>query len=320
MPTILVGVSPDRMTEDHLKQIRSAAPGYRVLFTQNEDEVEAALDEIEIVVGDFPRDWLNRAHNLRWMQQWGAGADWLMRHPEAVEKEFILTSASGVHAIPITEHIFAFLFGLARNFQGAMRDQMAHRWGKSRIDDLFELPDKTMLLVGVGAIGAQTARVAAALDMKVIGVRRDPSIPAPGVTRMIGADRLLDTLPEADFVVLTVPLTHETEGMIGERELRAMKPSAYLINIGRGKTVDQSALVRALQEGWIAGAGLDVVDPEPLPADSPLWDMPNVILTSHYSGLTPYYDDRALSIFLDNLRRYQSGEEMRNVVDKEAGY
>jgi len=320
LPTILVGTDPDRMTEEHLAQIREAAPGYDVLFTQNEDKVEAALEEIEIVVGDFPRDWLSRATNLRWMQQWGAGADWLMRHPEVAEMDFVLTSASGVHAIPITEHIFAFLFGLARNFQGAIRDQVAHHWRKSNMHDLFELPGKTMLIVGVGAIGEQTARVAAALDMTVIGVRRDPSVAADGVSRMIGTDHLLDVLPEADFVVVTVPLTHETAGMFGEREFRAMKPSSYFINIGRGKTVDQAVLVQALEEGWIAGAGLDVVDPEPLPADSPLWDMPNVILTSHYSGLTPHYDDRALAIFLDNLRRYQAGEEMRNVVDKKIGY
>jgi phosphoglycerate dehydrogenase-like enzyme len=320
MRTILVGLPSERITEEQLEQIRQAAPEYRILFTQDDDEVEAALDDIEIVVGDFSRDLLAKARNLRWLQQWGAGADWLMRHPEAVEMNFILTSASGVHAIPITEHIFAFLFALGRAFHRALRDQVTHTWRKPEPDQLFELPEKTMLLIGVGAIGEQTARVAAALDMRVVGVRRDPSVPAAGVERMVGTDQLLDVLPEADFVVVTVPLTHETEGIIGERELRAMKESAYIVNIGRGKTIDQEALVRALQEGWIAGAGLDVTDPEPLPATSPLWDMENVIITSHYSGLTPYYEQRALEIFLDNLQRYQAGEEMRNVVDKSLGY
>lgn len=320
MRTILVGLPPDRITEAQLERIHEAAPGYRVLFTRDDDEVEAALDDIEIVVGDFPRDMLAKARNLQWMQQWGAGADWLMRHPEAVDMAFVLTSASGVHAIPITEHILAFLFALGRGFHRAMRDQVTHTWRKPEPDQLFELPEKTMLLIGVGAIGEQTARLAAALDMHVIGLRRDPSVAAPGVERMVGADQLLEVLPEADFVVLTVPLTYETEGMIGERELRAMQESAYIVNIGRGKTIDQKALVRALQEGWIAGAGLDVTDPEPLPAESPLWDMENVIITAHYSGLTPYYDRRALEIFLDNLQRYQAGDEMRNVVDKSLGY
>jgi phosphoglycerate dehydrogenase-like enzyme len=137
---------------------------------------------------------------------------------------------------------------------------------------------------------------------------------------MVGPEQLLDLLPEADFVVLTVPLTHETGGMIGERELRAMKPTAYIVNIGRGGTIQESALVRALQEGWIAGAGLDVFEVEPLPADSPLWSMENVIITPHYAGATPAYNERALEILLDNLRRYRAGEPLRNVVDKMAGY
>jgi phosphoglycerate dehydrogenase-like enzyme len=127
-------------------------------------------------------------------------------------------------------------------------------------------------------------------------------------------------LPEADFVVLTIPMTHETQGLIGEPELRAMKPTAFIINIGRGGTIQEQVLIRALQEVWIAGAGLDVFETEPLPADSPLWDMENVIITSHYSGLTPHYHERAMDIFLDNLRRYQASEPLRNVVDKELGY
>lgn len=320
MSIILVGLPPYRIDEAQLAQIREVAPDKQILFTQDQDQIEAAIDEIEVVVGDIPRHLLPRARHLRWMQQWGAGADWLMRHPEAAEMDFTLTNASGVHAIPITEHIFAFLFSLARGFPKAMRAQVHHEWTRFDSDELFELPDKTMLLIGVGAIGEQTAKLANALDMRVIGVRRDPSQGVPGVMRMAGPDQLLDVLPEADFVVLTVPLTQETEGMIGERELRAMKETAYIINIGRGKTIDQAALLRALQEGWIAGAGLDVTEPEPLPADSPLWDMPNVIITPHYSGLTPYYNERALEIFLDNLKRYQAGEPLFNVVDKTLGY
>jgi len=137
---------------------------------------------------------------------------------------------------------------------------------------------------------------------------------------MYGPDRLLDLLPEADCVVLTIPLSHETQGMIGERELRAMKPTSYLINIGRGGTIQQPALIQALRAGWIAGAGLDVFEQEPLPTTSPLWELENVIMTAHYAGLTPAYDQRALAIFLGNLRRYRAGEPLENVVDKVAGY
>jgi phosphoglycerate dehydrogenase-like enzyme len=317
---ILIGLEAERVTEEQLEEIRRATPDRQVVRTQDHGEIESVVDEIEIVVGHLPQELFARATKLRWMQQWGAGADWLMDHPEAVEMDFVLTSASGVHAIPITEHIFAFLFGLGRGFHKAMRAQVERKWRKPQDEELFELPEKTMLLIGVGAIGEQTAKIAAALNMRVIGVRRDPSVGAEGVDQMVGNDQLLDVLPEADFVVLTVPLTQETEDMIGERELRAMKQSAYIVNIGRGKTIDQDALIRALQEGQIAGAGLDVTDPEPLPEDSPLWDLENVIITAHYSGLTPHYNERAMEIFMDNLHRYQAGEELRNVVNKNLGY
>jgi phosphoglycerate dehydrogenase-like enzyme len=172
----------------------------------------------------------------------------------------------------------------------------------------------------VGAIGGRTAEVAAALGMRVWGVRRDPSLGAPGVEAMYSPEQLPDVLPEADFVVITAPLTHETRDLIGERELRAMKPTAYIVNIGRGGTIHEDVLIRALQEGWIAGAGLDVFAAEPLPVDSPLWEMENVIITGHYAGMTPCYDERALDIFLDNLQRYRAGQPLKNVVDKKLGY
>ncbi len=294
----------------------------QLLVTEDRDEMEAALDDIEIAACQFPRDLLLRARNLRWYQQWAAGANWLLRYPEAAEMDFVLTSASGVHAIPISEHIFALLLAFARMIDQSVRCQTRGEWmpDEQKKKNVFELAGKTMVLIGVGAIGERTARVATAFGMRVLGVRRNPDRGAAGVEAMFGPDRLLDVLPEADFVVITVPLTEETRGMIGERELRAMKPTAYLVNIGRGGTVDESALVRALEEGWIAGAGLDVFETEPLPEDSPLWRMENVIVTAHYAGFNPHYDERAMAIFLDNLRRYRAGEPLRNVVDKKLGY
>ena len=321
MKTILLNFEPNTLPETQLAQVQALAPDMRVLVTHDRDEIESVLDEIEITAGGFPRDLLPGALNLRWLQQWGAGADWLLRYPEAADLEFVLTNASGVHPIPISEHILAFLLAFGRGFHRALRAQARHEWfSYDRQNGLFELVGKTMLLVGVGAIGERTAQVAAALGMRVLGVRRDPARDVPGVEAMVGSDRLLDLLPEADFVVLTVPLTRETQGMIGERELRAMKPTAYFINIGRGGTVQERALIRALQEGWIAGAGLDVFETEPLPGDSPLWKMENVIVTAHYAGSTPHYHERAMAIFLDNLRRYQAGKPLRNVVDKRLGY
>ena len=321
MAIILLGFEPGTLSDDQLDRVRTAAPGFHVLVTRDSDEIEAALDEIEIAAGSFPRDLLPKARNLRWFQQWGAGADWLLRYPEAIDLDFVLTNASGVHPIPISEHIMAFLLTFARGFHRAICAQVNREWiDQEEKGGLFELAGKTMVLVGVGAIGERTAQVAQAFGMRVLGVRRDPAVGAPGVETMFGPDDLLDLLPEADFVVLTVPLTHETRGMIGERELRAMRPDAHIVNIGRGGTIQEQALARALEEGWIAGAGLDVFETEPLPDESPLWGMDNVVITSHYSGLTPHYHERALDIFLDNLRRYRAGERLHNVVDKELGY
>jgi len=321
MGMILLNFEPDTLSDEQLAQIRMLAPDMPLLLTRDRTEIEGALDEIEIAAGGFPHDLLSRARNLRWLQQWGAGADWLLRYPEAVDLDFVLTNASGVHTIPISEHILAFLLTFARGFHRAVHAQSRRQWlHDSEQLGLFELAGKTMLLIGLGAIGARTAQVAAALGLRVLAVRRNPSLSVPGVEAIFAPDRLLELLPKADLVVLTVPLTHETRGMIGERELQAMKPTAYLVNIGRGGTIQEAALIQALRKGWIAGAGLDVFETEPLPENSPLWEMENVLITAHYAGATPHYHERALAIFLDNLRRYRAGEPLRNVVDKKLGY
>ena len=321
MSIILLYFEPEKLREEWLAQMQATAPDMDVLVSRDRDEIESVLDEIEIAVLSFPRDLLPNARNLRWFQQWSAGADWLLRHPEAVELDFVLTSTSGLHAIPITEHIFALLLAFARRIDRSVRHQTRREWMPyEQKQTVFELAGKTMVLIGVGAIGERTAQVAGAFGMRVLGVRRNPEKNVPGVERMFGPDRLLDVLPEADCVVVTAPLTSETRKMIGERELRAIKPTGYLINIGRGGIIDESALIYALDDGWIAGAGLDVFEEEPLPEDSPLWDADNVIITAHYAGITPAYDERAMAIFLDNLQRYRDGKPLRNVVDKRVGY
>jgi phosphoglycerate dehydrogenase-like enzyme len=292
----------------------------QVRMTRDLDEIESLLPDVEIAVGGVPHHLVSRATSLRWLQQWGAGADWLLRTPEAVQHDFVLTSASGVHAIPISEQIIGYLLAFARGLHRSICAQVKHEWHRETKQSLFELANKTMLLVGVGAIGARTAEIAVALGMRVLGVRRDPQNELPSIEAMYGPNHLLEVLPLADCVVLTVPLTQETNGLIGEPELRAMKPTAYIVNIGRGATIDQDALIQALQEGWIAGAGLDVFTPEPLPQDSPLWDMENVIITGHYAGMTPEYDKRALEILLENLSRYRTGQKLINIVDKTLGY
>lgn len=321
MKTILLGVDDWELSEADLTEIRAIAPDYELLLTKDRKQIEARLTEIEIVFNSFPHELIPQAPNLRWIQQWGAGADWLMRHPEATAMaQLTITNGSGIHPIPITEHIFGLILAFGRRLHTQMRQQVRNEWHSMPGETLFELPGKTMLLIGVGAIGARTAQVATALGMRVLGVRRDPSMNVEGVDALFGRDALPELLPQADFVVLTVPLTHETRHIISHAELHAMKSSSYIINIGRGGTIDEAALVTALQEGWITGAGLDVTEVEPLPPDSPLWQMENVIITAHYAGATPVYRKRLIPLFLDNLRRYVAGESLRNVIDKQLGY
>jgi len=293
----------------------------RVVVTNVRAEMEAVLADVEIAAASVPRDLILAAPKLRWYQQWAAGADWLQAHPEAVGRDFVLTSTSGIHAVPISEHVLAMMLMFARDMPRSMRAQLRHEWPKGEGKaSTFELPGKTLLVVGLGAIGRRTGQLASAFGMKVIGVRRNPGQQVEGVESIVGPGQLHAVLPLADMVLLALPLTEETRHMFGAAELRLMKPTAYLFNVGRGASVDEAALIEALRQRRIAGAGLDVTETEPLPADSPLWEMENVILTPHYSGGMASYNEKALEIFTDNLRRYQAGEPLRNVVDKRLGY
>ncbi len=321
MKTILLGFTNDDLAQADLAEIAAIAPAYHLLVTTDRQQIEANLADIEIAVKSFPYERIPQATNLRWIQQWGAGVDWLLRHPEATMLDRLtVTNGSGIHPVPITEHILGLILAFGRGLHTQIRQQTQRKWQSPTWDRLFELPGKTLLLIGVGAIGERTAEMATALGMRVLGVRRDPTVAAAGVAEMYGPGALPQLLPQADIVVLTVPLTHETRNLIGEAELRLMKSTVCIINIGRGGTIDEAALIEALQEERIAGAGLDVVAVEPLPQESPLWAMENVIITAHYAGATPIYDERAMPIFLENLRRYVAGEPLHNVVDKQLGY
>jgi phosphoglycerate dehydrogenase-like enzyme len=318
MSIILIAVPQEIITAEVRERIRELQPDLRLVVTESREEIAQIMDEIEIAAGHFPIEWITRAPRLRWFQQWGAGTDWLMRNEEAANKDFILTNASGVHAIPISEHILAMMLAFSRCLPQATRAQDRREW--TREMGAFELAGKTMLLVGVGAIGRRTAQIASAMGIRVLGVRKNASREMPEIDQMLTPETMFEQLPNADFVVLTIPLTEETRNMFDSRAFEQMKPDSYIINIGRGGTIDEPALIAALQSGKIAGAGLDVFADEPLPEDSLLWQMDNVIITAHYSGETPHYDERAFHIFMDNLERYSKGAPMKNVVDKKRGY
>ncbi len=316
-----------KLESRHLEAIRTAAPEARIVVLadrqEKEEKVGEFLPEADVIVANPYWETkllaeINAARNLRWVQQFSAGANWLMDYPAIAQSDILLTSASGVHAIPISEHIFGFMFCLARDIASAIRDQKERKW--SRRHRVTELEGQAMGLIGLGAVGEKTAQKAKALNMRVFGIRRRPGFSSAWVDRMYRPENIMEMLPQIDWLVLTAPLTHETKGMIGERELQALKKSSYLINISRGPVVQEPALIKALQEKWIAGAGLDVFAEEPLPPSSPLWEMDNVIITAHYAGSTPHYVDRLMAIFLENLRRYQAGESLLNLIDKQAGY
>ncbi|MGB0388481.1 MAG: D-2-hydroxyacid dehydrogenase [Ardenticatenaceae bacterium] len=307
------------LSEVQVAEVKEVAPDANVVRTRDENQIEAILHDLEVVAGWVPRELVLKAPGLRWMQQWWSGADWVLSTPDA-KRDFVLTNMSGVHPIQMSEHILGLMLAFSRQLHNAIRAQSRNEWRRVPGETLSELAGKTILLVGVGAIGQRTAQVASAFGMRVLGIRRSPSKSVPHVEKMLPPDQLLSILPEADFVVIAAPLTPETRGMIGQAALQRMKKTAYLINIGRGEIVDQACLVQVLQKGGIAGAGLDVFEKEPLPKESPLWQMENVIITAHYAGASQGYHQRAFAIFIDNLRRYQAGEPLRNVVNKELGY
>ncbi len=317
---IHLGIDLKAYPDGAVERVRSRAPDHEILVTTDRRQIEARIDQIEVSLARFPHDLFESARRLKWYQQAGAGADWLNRYPAVRGLPFTLTSASGVHAIPISEHMFGFLLALARAFPKAVRGQANGVWTRIDDEDIYEIAGKRVLVLGLGAIGERFARLCAANDMEVVGLRRNPQIPAAGVGKMVGMDELHDELPHTDIVASTLPLTSETHHFLGREEFDLLKDGAIVVNIGRGATIDEAALVDALRSGKVRAAGLDVFETEPLPRESPLWEMEQVLITAHYSGLTPKYNERVFAIFQDNLDRYLRGEPLRNVVDKALGY
>ena len=308
------------MDRDHLEQIRGAYPKIDFTVCTEQAQIPDALADADAVIGwgRYDATTLAGAPKLRWIHTFGAGVDTLLS-PELIDGEIVVTNNSGVRGPNIAEHVLAMMLGFARGLPEIMRYQTKREWHDAE-RGVFELGGQTLGVVGLGDIGQALAWRANALGMKVIGVRRNQSDPPRGVEHVHPLDELHEFLSEADHVAICLPLTSTTRKMFGAVEFAAMKPSAYIYNIGRGAIIDQEALVAALQAEQIAGAGLDVTDPEPLPADSPLWDMTNVQITCHTSGATPYNWERGMEILIDNLDRFDRGEPMRNVVDKDAGY
>ncbi len=278
----------------------------------------ALLAQAEVLFATrIPPDITSRAPDLRWIQFTSAGVDHLW-HPTLGAANVTVTSSKGIHAIPMAEFVLSAMLMFAKQWPRLLRQQQAHQWQKFVVS---ELHGKTLILLGIGEIGRAIARLGKACGMLLIGVRRHADRGLVGdIDEVYPASQLREILPRGDFVVSTLPLTASTRGMLEESMFRAMQPSAVFINVGRGRTVRQEALLRALREHWIAGAALDVLDPEPLPPDHPFWDLPNVLLSPHMGADAAMIMERMTEVFYDNLHRYAAREPLRNVVDPAEGY
>jgi phosphoglycerate dehydrogenase-like enzyme len=300
---------------------RFAARGLGIAHAQvrTVDDLAAQVGNADVVCVSmhWRNELLARAPRLRFVQSISAGTD--QYDKAAFQAAGIrLASGAGVNANAVAEHALAMMLALQRLLHTGRDHQRAGHW-RPMISDLTqreaELAGKTLVIVGMGRIGSRLARFAKALDMQVIGVRRSPADGAAGADRIVATADLRSVLPQADVLVLACPLTPETENLIDAPTLAALRPDAHLINVARGKVVDEPALIGALQQGRLAAAGLDVTRDEPLPAASPLWAMPNVLLTPHTAGETRAYEDNVIDILVENLGRLQRGEPtLRNQV------
>jgi phosphoglycerate dehydrogenase-like enzyme len=283
------------------------------------EELAQHLPEADVLVVSML--WRNElagmAKKLKFIQSISSGVDWYDK--EVLQAHGIrLASAAGVNAVAVAEHAMSLILALSRRLPEARDNQRARLW-RGMISEIAtredQLTGKTILIVGLGRIGARLARLAKAFDMRVIATKRDPGTAPEGADAVYGQERLRELLEQADIVAITCPLTPETENLIDAGALAVMRPTAHLVNVARGRIVDEAALIAALQQGRIAAAGLDVTREEPLPADSPLWAMPNVLLTPHTAGETQRYEDAVIDILLENLERLWRGEStLRNQV------
>jgi phosphoglycerate dehydrogenase-like enzyme len=313
------------LSSERLKELKMLAPNLRILAGLSREQALAHAAEAHGIDGRFASaEFLERSPNLVWVQAMSAGVDHLMRiQPLKTSEKIVLTNMRAVHAPAIADHAFAMLLTLTRNMREHAADQSQGRWDRGADDDgprPIALQGRTMLVVGLGGIGSEVAQRAHGFGMRVTAIRRSDA-PAPEYVARVGhATNLLAMLPEADVVAICLPLTPQTEGLFNEAAFGAMKQGSYLINIARGRIVDTAALLGALDSGRLAGACLDVTDPEPLPPDHPLWKKTNAVITPHVAADAELTEERRWTLLRENLRRFAAGEPLLNVVDKQAGY
>lgn len=305
---------------EHEEAIRNTLPGLQVVRAHEESELLQRGTDCDVLLtwGMYrPSLFASAATRLKWIHVLSAGFDGVMSIPEIRDKRIRLTSTRGIHGLTIAEHTLCMMLMFTRGFHMYRDWQHQREW--RRYNQADEIAGKTVAVVGVGEIGRVIAQKCKLLDMRVLGVGRR-AVEEKFLDGFYLAKDLPAALSLSDYVVIAVPLTPETRGWFGERELHSMKKSAYLFNVARGPIVDGQALVKALKEGWIAGAGLDTVDPEPLPKEHELWSLPNVIISPHAAAISPYYMHRAVKVFCENLDRFDQGKPLLFEFNWDKGY
>ncbi len=309
----------DSGVEDrHVEQIKAVSSEVEVLDLPSEGEILEAMPDVDVVFGRFTPGMLERGRRLRWVQVTSAGVDGVL-FPQFVDSDVVLTSAKGIVGVHLADHAMGLLLTLARGIHTAIRNP---RWDQRMPirDASWELEGMTMGIVGLGGTGRELAARADAFGMRIIAVDPVPVELPPQVEACRTMDGFDDLLGQSDVVAVCAPLTPETEDLFDERAFGLMRDHALLINVTRGKIINEAALMDALAGGAIGGAGLDVTPQEPLPDDHPLWNMSNVVVTPHASGGSPVRGDRIVDLFCENLRRHLGGEDLLSVIDKSKGY
>ncbi len=308
----------DQIQDDTAGKLKQLVPEYDFIDAREPAERDKHLPKANILYGFLPLEKYPEALQLQWVQLASAGVS---RRLCAIAKDrgFLVTNLAGLYGPSIAEHTLTVMSMLSRNLHTALRNQTGCYWDNSIAKTMSNLSRKTLALVGLGDIGRAVARLAQSFGMQVLGTRRHPQ-PTSYVDHVFPVSELHNMLPEADFVVVTVPLTPETETLLGEAELALMKPGVFLVNVSRGAVVDEGALLKFLQTGHIAGAALDVFTQEPLPANHPFWTLPQVIISPHYCGDTVNNSSLPLERFTRNLRAWQKGEPFEHIVNLDLGY
>lgn len=308
--------------EEGIAELKKAAPNVRIVVVRSRDEaIEHAKDAHGADASLASPEFIAAAPNLVWAHWGSAGIERLLSNRPLIESErIVLTNSRAVSGPVIADHAMAMLLMLTRNMRVHEQNQAQGRWGGRDARGGTALEGRTMLVVGLGGIGGEIAQRAHGFGMRVMGTRRSDA-PSPDYLERVGKPaELLEMLPQADVVAIAAPLTDETRGMFDKKAFAAMKPGSFLINVARGQIVETDALVAALESGKLAGACLDVTEPEPLPPGHKLWAMSNVIITPHCSGVAELSNERWWALYVENVRRFGAGEPLLNTVDKQAGY